>query len=149
MKTCLAAALAGLLMSGCVSLKFTDVAVTGDEVGSARGVLFFDPAPHLVYSQDEKCVTSINLVMLPDVRRPRSVEVTSGLTGKAAVNFANGMITSISGENNVNIPELIAKVDAAMGMTEGGSACAPMARLFRMELSGDLTPVPFPDPARR
>ena len=149
MKTCLAVVLTGVLASGCVSLKFTDVAVEDGDIGSAPGVLFFDPAPHLVYSQDEKCVTSINLVMLPDVSRPRSVEVTSGLTGKATVNFANGMITSIAGENNVNIPELIAKIDGAMGMTDGGSACAPMARLFRMEPSGALTQVPFPHPAGR
>ena len=145
MKACLVAVLAAVLTSGCVGLKFTDVdRNAAGQLASAPGVLFFDPAPHLVYAQDEKCVTSISLVMLPDISRPRSVEVTSGLTGKASVTFANGMITTISGENSVNIPELIAKIDGALGMVEGGAPCTPSARLFRLQASGPPSEVVLP-----
>ena len=127
MRTLLAITAASLALSGCVTLEFNEAAD-----GRAEGVLFYDPIPHLVVTRNKDCSVTAVLMNLPDTSRPRSVHVTNGLWGSAEVSFNNAMIASLSGENSVDVPALLAAAGVSSAELIASDCGAPEIRLYRI-----------------
>lgn len=133
------------LLSGCGHLDF----------GPDKGLTYYDPKPYLFVATTKDCVTTANLVSVPETKR--EVKLISGYgSTDLSVNLSDGMITSVGQNTDTKIPDTITSVaglTAAVGglmksrlEPERQLICTPTAVLYPVEngIPNTKAPISFP-----
>lgn len=134
------------LLSGCAGIDF----------GDDKGLTYYDPKPYLFVTTTKECVTTANVMVIPETKRAMKFKSGYGSADLSAT-LSNGMISTVGQNTDTKIPETISAI-AALGTAVAGMKplaepkpviCQPTATLYPVNDSGkpDLAdPLKFPVP---
>lgn len=104
-----ALAAASLLLSGCAGLAF--------DAKDGKGVVYYDPAPFLSVTCDEKGNYSVGVIVLPNPAVRHTVRPGTGWgSSTQSVTFQNGMITTFNQETDPQTLETLKTLAGFAGL---------------------------------
>lgn len=103
-----------ILLTGCAPAQL----VFGTDPKIEDGLVFYDPAPHLLVTVAGDCTVTSQIVAIPG--RMRSVRLKNGHgASELSLGFSNGLITSVGQKSDTKLPETIAAIGGLAGSVGG------------------------------
>src|ERR1043166_185266 len=126
-------AAAATLLCGCAGVRF----YSDKKLKHETGLTYYPPKPYLLVARKAKDQIDIQVLYLPDTKRPQYLKYSKGLgTHEFSVGLANGILTSYGQKTDTKIPELIAAVTGLLGE---GVKTAEKAGTFAVQGAKDFT----------
>ena len=119
-----------IALSACSSIDFDS---------KDKGLVYFEPKPHLFLSVTDKCISSVSVVTLPGKQKRINFKPRYGSTELSA-SFSNGIITSVGLTSDSKVPETLTSIaslgTAGLIKSLGDGGCKPIAILFPFKDGG-------------